>query len=82
MTTELAEIRSGVSELTRATGRIEGSLQSIESGMAAHNLRDEKLFDAIEKRLRKVENRQHWYSGVGAVIGILIGLGGHKMTGG
>ena len=30
----------------------------------------------IEVRARKVENRQHWYSGAGAILGALLGAVG------
>jgi hypothetical protein len=30
----------------------------------------------IEVRTRKVENRQHWYSGAGAILGALLGAVG------
>ena len=56
-------------ELHRAVGRIEGKLDTFLAQMKAH---DDRTTD-LEVRTRKVENRQHWYSGVTAVIGMIFG---------
>lgn len=61
-------------EVQRSMGRIEGKLDTFIAQMKAQDDRT----TAQEVRLRKVENRQHWYSGAGAAIGALLGaLGVH-----
>ena len=63
-------------EMQRSIGRIEGKLDTFLEQMKAQDDRTMKQ----EVRLRKVENRQHWYSGIGAAIGALLGaLGVHGL---
>lgn len=63
-------------DLHRAVGRIEGKLDTFIAQMKAH---DDRTTD-LEVRTRKVENRQHWYSGVGAAAGAIFGvIFGHRM---
>ena len=59
-------------ELHRAVGRIEGKIDTFIEQMKAQDDRG----TAQEVRLRKVENRQHWYSGAGAALGALLGAMG------
>lgn len=66
-----------LTDLHRSVGRIEGKLDTFISQMATHDVRTTDL----EVRTRKVENRQHWYSGVAAAIGLVAGaLGMHVKT--
>lgn len=50
-------------------GRIEGKLDTFIEQM---RVQDSRTTD-IEVRTRKVENRQHWYSVTGGLIGVLVG---------
>lgn len=59
---------SDLAELNRAIGRVEGKLDTFIEQMKTQ---DERATN-VEVRMRKVENRQHWYSGVAAAIGMLI----------
>jgi hypothetical protein len=54
---DLSDIRTSLAELQRATGRIEGRLEE---------------FGELNLRVRKLENKQHFYSGIAAVIGSLV----------
>jgi hypothetical protein len=55
-------------------GEIKGQVGAFIKQMETHDNRTTEL----EVRTRKVEGRQHWYSGAGAVLGaILGGLGVH-----
>lgn len=58
-----------IPDLQRTVGRIEGKLDTFIKQM---EVQDRRTTD-LEIRTRKVENRQHWYSGAGAVIGALLG---------
>jgi len=58
---DLAEIRKALAELQRSTGRIEEAVTALKEGD-----RDR------ERRLRRVENKQHWYSGAAAVVGAVV----------
>lgn len=58
-------------ELHRAVGRIEGKLDTFIEQMKTQDDRATTLTG----RLDKVENRQHWYSGFAAAIGVLFGIG-------
>jgi hypothetical protein len=60
---------STLQKLDRDLGRVEGKLDAFIAQMALHDSRTTEL----EVRTRKVENRQHWYSGLGAAIGVLLG---------
>jgi hypothetical protein len=62
---------SELAELQRSVGRVEGKLDTFIAQMAQQ---DDRTTD-LEVRTRKVENRQHWYSGAAAVIGTLLGFG-------
>lgn len=62
-------------ELQRAVGRIEGKLDAFIKQMESQDNRTTEL----EVRTRKVENRQHWYSGAGAIAGMLIGVFGARL---
>ena len=60
--TTLADVRQDL-------GRVEGKLDTFIAQMKAQ---DDRTTD-LEVRTRKVENRQHWYSGLGAAAGLLLG---------
>jgi len=56
---------------------MEGKLDSVLEERKAER---ERISD-IEGRTRKVENRQHWYSGAGAILGAILGaVGMHVKT--
>jgi hypothetical protein len=65
----------GLAELHRSVGRIEGKIDAFIKQMA---VADQRTTD-LEVRTRKVENRQHWYSGVGTMVGLVAGLFGAHM---
>jgi hypothetical protein len=65
----LLELQRSINTLTGSVGTLSGQINTFMAQMATH---DERTTD-LEVRTRKVENRQHWYSGAGAVIGIIIG---------
>jgi hypothetical protein len=66
------EIQRMLGEIQRSVGRIEGQTGSFIEQMKVQDDRTTKL----ELRVRGVENRQHWYSGAGAVLGVLLGYFG------
>jgi hypothetical protein len=74
----IADMQRGMVEVQRALGRIEGTLNTYVKQMAEQ---DRRTID-LEVRTRKVENRQHWYSGLGAAGGMLLGAFGIKLHGG
>jgi hypothetical protein len=75
---EIVALRQDVSKLLNDSGRIEGKLDTFISQMKAQDDRATEL----EVRTRKVEARQHWYSGAGAMIGLILGsLFGHGFHG-
>lgn len=51
-------------------GRIEGK---VDTFIAQMKVQDERS-GGLEGRVRKVEARQHWYSGAGAAVGMLFGF--------
>jgi hypothetical protein len=65
-------------ELHRAVGGVEGKLDSL---ICRHDARDAREA-AIETRMRKVEHRQHWWSGGAAVLGTIAGAFGVHLRGG
>jgi hypothetical protein len=68
-------MRAHVADILSRLGRIEGKLDAFVKQMEAH---DNRTMD-IEVRTRKVENRQHWYSGAGAILGAVLGALGMHM---
>lgn len=60
---------STIAKLDRDLGRVEGKLDTFITQMKAQ---DDRTTD-LEVRTRKVENRQHWYSGAGAIVGLILG---------
>lgn len=68
------ELHTTIGELRHTTGRVEGQLGTF---IAQMKVQDDRATEQ-DVRIRKVENRQHWYSGVGAAIGVVAGaLGMH-----
>ena len=57
-------------EIQRSLGRIESSIESLKEMVRVGNDDHDKL----ERRVSKVEARQHWYSGVAATLGAFVGL--------
>jgi hypothetical protein len=61
-----------IADILSRLGRIEGKVDAFIKQMEAH---DGRTTD-IEIRTRRMENRQHWYSGAGAVFGAILGAVG------
>ena len=55
--------------MQRDLGRIEGKIDTFIEQMKRQ---DDRTTD-LEVRTRKVENRQHWYSGAAGMLGVLFG---------
>lgn len=70
--------------IERAIGRVEGQLLTLTS-MVTTDIADRKARDVIvdkkfedqDERTRKVENRQYYFMGGGAVIGAILGFIGN-----
>lgn len=60
--------RSGISEMQRAIGRIEGKLDGFIEQMKIADDRGSKL----EGRVRGLEKWQHLYSGASGIVGALL----------
>jgi hypothetical protein len=67
--------RSGLSEMQRAIGRIEGKMDAFIEQMKVQDERATK----VETRVRGLERWQHFYSGAGAILGALLGAFGVHM---
>lgn len=65
-------------ETHRLLGEIKGTLDALVRRIDARDGRD----GALEDRVRKVEHRQHWWSGGGAVLGAIAGALGMHLRGG
>lgn len=73
----LIEILRELGDLKGTLGNTNGKIDTFIKQMAES---DKRTTD-VEVRLRKVENRQHWYSGLAAAVGALLGVGGaHTLT--
>jgi hypothetical protein len=63
-----------IADILSRLGRIEGKVDAFIKQMETHDVRTTD----IEVCTRKVENRQHWYSGAGAILGAVLGaVGAH-----
>lgn len=62
-------LQDHVVRLAESAGRIEGKLDTFIAQMAVQDERTSKH----DERIGKVENRQHWYAGVAAGLGALLG---------
>jgi hypothetical protein len=78
--TELSDIRRSLDDLhkstgevQRALGRVEGDLGALRVDVAAARTEAKDGAAKSDKRLRRVENRQHWYAGAGTIIGAFVG---------
>jgi len=69
---DLAEIRNVLDSIRDVATRTSQDVAWIKGGMEKSGAR----MDEHEKRIGRVENRQHWYSGAGAVLGALAGYFG------
>jgi hypothetical protein len=69
-------VPSHIADILSRLGRIEGKLDSFSTTVIAQmKVHDDRTTD-IEVRTRRVENRQHWYSGAGAILGAVLGAVG------
>lgn len=60
-------------DLQRDLGRVEGKLDSLIAAVR-EDIAERKVRDGeFDKRLRRVENRQYYFMGGGAVIGAALG---------
>lgn len=73
-------------ELHRSVGRIEGKLDTFIAQMkvqdertSALEVRQDARTAKLEGRVGKVENRQHWYAGAGAIVGGLLAWAGNHL---
>lgn len=67
---------SDFSEIQRALGRVEGKLDSLLERMDGHEKVTGERIGKVETAVDKVQARVHWYSGVAAAAGALLGFGG------
>jgi len=67
LTETVLQMHESITALSRDVGKISGQLATFITQMETHDLRTTD----IEVRTRKVENRQHWYAGATAAIGVL-----------
>jgi hypothetical protein len=62
-----------------ALGRIETTVArsggTVETFVSQMKVQDERA-TGLEVRVRRVENRQHWWGGVGALLGAILGAFG------
>ena len=65
-----------IADILSRLGRIEGKLDAFSTTVIAQMKVQDDRTTGIEVRTRKVENRQHWYSGAGAILGALLGAVG------
>lgn len=73
---QISQLREAMDDVQRSLGRIEGNLKAItnsHNSQQAHNAE-------TDKRLRSVENKQYWFSGVSTFIGTLIGSAATILT--
>lgn len=52
----------------RDLGRVEGKLDLVIDSLKRIETKYDDRHEQLDKRLRKVEGRQHWYAGATAVI--------------
>lgn len=78
--------RDRMDDVQRSLGRIEGKLDEMQRSRLA-DLEEARIERArIEvvqvehgKRISALEKRQHWYSGIAAGVGMLLGFGGDHL---
>ena len=66
---------SELADIQRALGRIEGTLGEIKDGVK----RGSERMDKQDEKIGSLQNRQHWYAGIAAGIGALLGFGGTNL---
>lgn len=66
------QMHASVVTLSNQVGELNGKVGTFIAQMASQDDRTTTL----EVRTNKLENRQHWYSGIGTALGLLFGAGG------
>ena len=66
---------SEFADIQRALGRIEGK----QDAMLAQLERGTERMDKHDEKIGKLQNRQHWYAGIAAGIGAVLGFGGTNL---
>jgi len=61
-------------EINRSIGRLEGKMDQLTSTVVAQMKTQDDRTTAHDGRIRTVENRQHWYAGVGYALGSVMGI--------
>lgn len=62
-------------EIVKLLTEVRTDVRWIKQGME----RGSKRMDAHDKAIASLKNRQHWYSGVAAGVGALLGFFGHRI---
>ena len=73
-----------MSDLARLEGKVDnfiGQMGVQDTRTTALALEMGRSDKELEKRIGKVENRQHWYAGAGTVAGLILGAFGEFFTG-
>lgn len=63
-----------INEIHRSLGRVEGKLDSLIDSFDIDNEERNKKHDTLEKRVSKIEAKQHWYAGAASAIGAIAGI--------
>ena len=71
---ELRELRENVSTIRDVSVATSRDVCWIKDSLVTGSIR----MDGHEKRIGKLENRQHWYSGVAAAVAAIATFLGHK----
>ena len=66
---------SEFADIQRALDRIEGK----QDAMLAQLERGTERMDNQDEKIGALQNRQHWYAGIAAGIGALLGFGGSNL---
>lgn len=57
-----------LADIAQTLGRMEAQMGNMHSLLEKHIEKDEDTFEKHDTRLRKVEQRQSWFLGIGAAI--------------
>jgi hypothetical protein len=75
LTQALIDLLSEFGDAKEKWGRTDGKLDTFIEQLKVQDDRANKL----EARVRRIENTQHWWGGIGAGIGTLLGFGASKL---
>ena len=63
-----------INQVSYALGQLKASVDSLTASVQTSVEQQHSVNDKMERRLSKVESKQHWYAGAGTTLGSVVGI--------